>query len=148
MTENLPMYNFEWVGEDELSFSLKIFGISKKPINKRTSKLSIGTRTTPRHRKHDIPLLKRNMADQEKVIKYSTSPEENWNSPNGSILKLEDLPNELILKVLCFLETIDLICCSQLSKRIRAISHDESLWQKMNLYVNGCAFRAKFKHIS
>ena len=86
------------------------------------------------------------MADPEKVIKYSTSPEENGNSPNGSILKLEDLPNELILKVLCFLETIDLICCSQLSKRIRAISHDESLWQKMNLYVNGCAFRAKFKH--
>jgi hypothetical protein len=86
------------------------------------------------------------MADPEKVIKYSTSPEKKGNSPSGSILQLENLPSELILKVLSFLETIDLICCGQLSKRIRAISHDESLWQKMNLYINGCAFRAKFKH--
>ena len=86
------------------------------------------------------------MADPEKVMNYSTSPEKNCNNPSGSILNLEDLPNELILKVLSFLETIDLICCGQLSKRIRAISHDESLWEKLNLYINGCTFRAKFKH--
>ena len=81
-------------------------------------------------------------------MNYSTSPGKNGNNPNGSILNLEDLPNELILKVLSSLETIDLIYCGQLSKRIRAISHDESLWQKMNLYVNGCTFKAKFKHES
>ena len=46
----------------------------------------------------------------------------------------EDLPDEIILKVFKNLEISDLICCGQLSKRIRTISHDESLWQKINLY--------------
>ena len=49
-------------------------------------------------------------------------------------LRLEDLPDELILKVFSFLGTRDLICMGQMSNRIRAISHDEQLWQKINLY--------------
>ena len=49
-------------------------------------------------------------------------------------LRLEDLPDELIVKVFSFLEIRDLICLGQLSIRIRAISHDEQFWQKMNLY--------------
>ena len=51
-----------------------------------------------------------------------------------STLKLEDLPNELILKVFGYLKIKELIHCGQLSKRIREISHDETLWQAMNLY--------------
>ena len=50
-----------------------------------------------------------------------------------SSLQLEDLPNEVLLKVLSYVEIRDLICCGQISKRIRTISHDESLWQKLNL---------------
>ena len=49
-------------------------------------------------------------------------------------LRLEDLPNELILEVFSFLGSRDLICMGQMSNRIRAISHDEQLWQKINLY--------------
>ena len=49
-------------------------------------------------------------------------------------LRLEDLPDELILKVFSFLGTRGLICMGQMSNRIRAISHDEQLWQKINLY--------------
>ena len=48
--------------------------------------------------------------------------------------RLEDLPDELIVKVFSFLEIRDLICLGQLSIRIRAISHDEKFWQKINLY--------------
>ena len=48
--------------------------------------------------------------------------------------RLEDLPDELIVKVFSFLEIRDLICLGQLSIRIRAISHDEQFWQKINLY--------------
>ena len=48
-------------------------------------------------------------------------------------LQLEDLSNELIVKVFSYLEIKELIRCGQLSKRIRIISHDQSLWQKMNL---------------
>ena len=46
-------------------------------------------------------------------------------------LKFEDLPNELILKVFGYLKIKELIHCGQLSKRIREISHDETLWQAM-----------------
>ena len=49
---------------------------------------------------------------------------------------LEDLPNEVILKVFSYLEIVDIIRCGQVSKRIRAISHDNAntMWQKINLY--------------
>ena len=50
------------------------------------------------------------------------------------ILNLEDLPDEVILKLLSYLDTADLIRSGHLSKRLRAISSDESLWQKMNLF--------------
>ena len=44
-----------------------------------------------------------------------------------------DLPNELILKVFSYSEPKELISSGQLSKRIRKISHDKSLWQQVNL---------------
>ena len=66
------------------------------------------------------------MATPKKVMKYSTLSE-------VATLRLEDLPDELFLKVFSFLETRDLICLGQLSIRIRAISHDEQFWQKINL---------------
>ena len=44
-----------------------------------------------------------------------------------------DLPDELILQILSYSETKDLISCGQLSKRIRKICHDGSLWVKANL---------------
>ena len=47
--------------------------------------------------------------------------------------KWQDLPDELILKILSYSETKDLIRCGQLSKRIRKICHDGSLWVKANL---------------
>ena len=50
-----------------------------------------------------------------------------------SNLQLEDLPDEIILRVLSYLEIKNLIHCGHLSKRIRIISHDESLWRAINL---------------
>ena len=48
--------------------------------------------------------------------------------------KLEDLPDEVILKVFSYLENnTDRIRSGHVSQRLRAISSDESLWQKMNL---------------
>ena len=57
---------------------------------------------------------------------------------NGRLLRkqIEDLPNEIIVQILSNLEIKDLIRCNHVSKRIRSISYDEALWQKMNLY--GC----------
>ena len=44
-----------------------------------------------------------------------------------------DLPDELILKVFSYTETVDLLRCGQVSKRIRTISNDNSLFQTVNL---------------
>lgn len=46
-----------------------------------------------------------------------------------SKLKIDNLPDELILKVLSYLEIIDIVRCSQTSRRIRIITHDKSLWR-------------------
>ena len=45
----------------------------------------------------------------------------------------QDLPDELVLKILNYSETKDLISCGQLSRRIRQISHDGTLWETANL---------------
>ena len=44
-----------------------------------------------------------------------------------------DLPDELILKILSYSEVKELISCGQVSKRIRKISHDGTLWMTANL---------------
>ena len=44
-----------------------------------------------------------------------------------------DLPDELILKVFSYTETADILRCGQVSKRIRNISNDNSLFQIVNL---------------
>ena len=44
-----------------------------------------------------------------------------------------DLPDELILQILSYSETKDLISCGQVSRRIRKISRDSSLWITANL---------------
>ena len=45
----------------------------------------------------------------------------------------QDLPDELILNILKYSEPSVLISCGQVSRRIRKISHDNSLWVTANL---------------
>ena len=45
----------------------------------------------------------------------------------------QDLPDELVLKILSYSQIKALLTCGQLSKRIRQISHDNSLWVTANL---------------
>ena len=47
--------------------------------------------------------------------------------------QFQDLPDELILKILSYLELIYLIKCGQISTRIRNISQDSSLWMTVTL---------------
>ena len=49
------------------------------------------------------------------------------------ILELADIPDEIILKVFSSLDLKDLLNCGQVSKRFRSISHDEFLWQTVDL---------------
>ena len=45
----------------------------------------------------------------------------------------QDLPDELVLKILRSSEIKDVISCGQVSRRVRRISHDGSLWMTANL---------------
>jgi hypothetical protein len=54
----------------------------------------------------------------------------------------QDLPDEIILKVLSYSEPKDLISSRQVSKRLRKISHDNSFWQNIHLF--GKVVKAKF----
>ena len=47
--------------------------------------------------------------------------------------KWQDLPDELLLKILSYFEVKDLISCGQVSKRTRNISQDHSLYVTTNL---------------
>ena len=47
---------------------------------------------------------------------------------------LDNLPNEVLLKVFTYLNIRDLGYCAQVSKRLGDISIDESLWQKINVF--------------
>ena len=49
------------------------------------------------------------------------------------MLNFQDLPDELVLKILGYSETKYLITYGQVSKRIRRISHDDKLWVTANL---------------
>ena len=46
--------------------------------------------------------------------------------------QLDDLPDEVILRILYFLDIKELLLFGQASKRHRAIANDESLWLKLN----------------
>ena len=49
------------------------------------------------------------------------------------VLELTDFPDEIIIKVCASLDLKDLLNCGQVSKRFRTISHDEFLWQRIDL---------------
>ena len=50
-----------------------------------------------------------------------------------STFPFEDLPVEIELKVMSYLDIRDLLRCTQISKKVRALCQDKSLWQKINL---------------
>jgi hypothetical protein len=50
-----------------------------------------------------------------------------------SFFNFEGLPDEIILKIFSLLDIKGVLQCSQVSKRLRDISNDKSLWLKLNL---------------
>ena len=47
--------------------------------------------------------------------------------------QFRDLPNETITEIFSWLDFKEIVKCARVSKRIRAISQNEVLWQKVNL---------------
>ena len=50
-----------------------------------------------------------------------------------SIFQFEDLPVEIRIKVISYMDIKGLLRCNQVSKKTRALCQDESLWQKIDL---------------
>ena len=48
----------------------------------------------------------------------------------------ERLPNEILLKIVDYLQVRDLLRCGQTCRNIRTVVHDESLWKKVNFSSN------------
>ena len=48
--------------------------------------------------------------------------------------QFKDLPNEVIMVIFTFMDFIEIINCTKVSKRIRKISQNETLWKKVNLH--------------
>ena len=53
---------------------------------------------------------------------------------NNAVLKVELLPNEILMNIFSHLNINDLYKCAQVSKKFRQISHDKSFWKCVNLY--------------
>ena len=51
-----------------------------------------------------------------------------------SFFHFEGLPDEIILEILSLLDIKGVLQCGQVSKRLRAISNDQKLWLKLNLF--------------
>ena len=49
------------------------------------------------------------------------------------VMELTYFSDEIILKVFAYLDLKDLLKCGQVAKRFRSISHDQSLWQRIDL---------------
>jgi hypothetical protein len=50
-----------------------------------------------------------------------------------TLIQLQDMPDEILLKTFKCLDRKNLLRCSKVSRRFRKISQDDSLWQKVNL---------------
>ena len=64
-----------------------------------------------------------------------------------SLFPLEDLPDEVLLKILSYLDIKGVLQCGHLFKRIREISNDKSVWKKLKVTGRkipcGCIEKAK-----
>ena len=63
--------------------------------------------------------------------KVSTVPQKKYQKI--SKFPLEDLPNEVLLKVFSYLQIHDLFHCGHVNQRIRLLTHEEKLWQKISI---------------
>ena len=71
-------------------------------------------------------------AKVRKIIRGNSRPM----NTKGNDSQLENLPNEILLRIFDYVnpKIKELLLFGQVSRRIRSIAHDQSLWQNMNLF--------------
>ena len=74
------------------------------------------------------------MSKRQSTFEPDELPHEMAKSSKIQAKGIHDLPDEVLLKIFAKLSLKNLICTSQVSKRIRRVCYDKSLWQKINLF--------------
>ena len=57
-------------------------------------------------------------------------------SQKRHLANLDELPEEILLKIFTYLNVKDICRCAKVCKRFGKLSHDESIWRKINLCWN------------
>ena len=65
-----------------------------------------------------------------------------------SFCQLDELPDEVILKIVGFLDLKELLLCGQVCKRLQAISNDESLWRSPSMVMTLVFLNGKFLNMT
>ena len=80
-----------------------------------------------------LKVAKNLKAKVRKIIRGNSRP---MNDTKVNYSQLENLPNEILLKIFDYMnpKIKELLLLGQVSRRIRSIAHDQSLWQNMNLF--------------
>ena len=89
------------------------------------------------------PVLKRLKIDDDsktkmkEMITANSKPSKNKvDATNMNISQLENLPNEILLKIFNYMDPKikELLLLGHVSRRIKSVAHDHSLWQNVNLF--------------
>ena len=80
-----------------------------------------------------LKVAKNLKAKVRKIIRGNSRP---MNDTKVNYSQLENLPNEILLKIFDYVnpKIKELLLFGQVSRRIRSIAHDQSLWQNVNLF--------------
>ena len=80
-----------------------------------------------------LKVAKNLKATVRKIIRGNSRP---MNDTKVNYSQLENLPNEILLKIVDYMnpKIKELLLFGQVSRRIRSIAHDHSLWQNVNLF--------------
>ena len=80
-----------------------------------------------------LKVAKNLKAKVRKIIRGNSRP---MNDTKVNYSQLENLPNEILLKIFYYMnpKIKELLLFGQVSRRIRSIAHDQSLWQNVNLF--------------
>ena len=80
-----------------------------------------------------LKVAKNLKAKVRKIIRGNSRP---MNDTKVNYSQLENLPNEILLKIFDYMnpKIKELLLFGQVSRRIRSIAHDQSLWQNVNLF--------------
>ena len=105
--------------------------LTDKKVSNFQSQASSITKTSGQRSKQVIPKRRYTQLNHQSKIKRLHIDIPIEYEPE---IELEQFPDEIILQVFSYLDMKELILCGQVSKRMRNISHDESLWQRINLH--------------